>query len=163
MSQTLRICLQRVALPFIFLSVKQRQHYFSMSETAPTIYAAHFLEKYANFYICWLCVVWLTRYKTSRFWPLVQPDNDGANTIKRFIRPHSKFTNSVLWSWVLEGKAHLAGFFWKSAGSGCWLVGGRDGLGRHLVPPLLAVNCSYFALFCEVTWHYNPFYLFHVV
>jgi hypothetical protein len=28
---------------------------------------------------------------------------------------------------------------------------GRDGLGRHPVPPLLAVNCSYFDLFYEVT------------
>jgi hypothetical protein len=53
--------------------------------------------------------------KTFRFQPLVQPDDDDANTIKVFIRPHYYRVRPAPWSRVIEGIAHSQLFTSKEA------------------------------------------------
>jgi hypothetical protein len=87
--------------------------------------------------------------QTATFWRIVKIQQAHCKTLGSSLQICRSWPKSRHWGW------------------------GGDGLGRHLVPPLLAVNCSYFALFYGVTWHlsmllmlnihYNPFYLFQVV
>ncbi len=85
-------------------SVCQHLYIFSNCESAALFYFSSKLScsYYFNFLVWsaylmisewdfwWLCVSIsiLILYKTFRFWPLVQPDDDDANAIKKLHTPH---------------------------------------------------------------------------